>query len=381
MMSFVGKFFRFCSSYGVSVVLLFFLLLLTFFGTLEQVNLGLHEVQKKYFESFFLVHHIGSLPVPLPGAYLVMALLFVNLTCGGILRARKDWRRPGMIIAHAGMLLMLVAGAWTYHFSTSGHLTLYEGGKSNEFVSYYTWELSIGEPGTGEELVIPGTDFKHLTDDAEGEFKATGVLPFKLYLSGYEPNAQPLRGSTDPRAADGIGIRGLPLAKEAERNMAAVYARIEREDGSGETGVLWGQARAPWTVDAGGKQWAIDLRKQRWQLPFTIELDKFHRDLHPGTAMAANFSSDVTKTQDGIEETVEIKMNEPLRHRPYTLFQSGWGPPDAGPNDRLYSTFSVVKNEADQWPLYSCIVVTVGLLIHFLQRLVVHVRQQNRRTA
>ncbi len=44
-------------------------------------------------------------------------------------------------------------------------------------------------------------------------------------------------------------------------------------------------------------------------------------------------------------------------------------PPDARPGDRLYSMFQVVKNPADHWPLYSLIVSSIGLGIHFLTKL------------
>ena len=59
-------------SIGLSCVLLIFLALLTWLGTLEQVNMGLYEVQKKYFESFILFHDVGPLAIPLPGVHLVM---------------------------------------------------------------------------------------------------------------------------------------------------------------------------------------------------------------------------------------------------------------------------------------------------------------------
>lgn len=72
-------------------------------------------------------------------------------------------------------------------------------------------------------------------------------------------------------------------------------------------------------------------------------------------------------------------MNEPLRYEGFTLFQSGWGPQNAGPGEPLFSTFSVVNNPADQWPLYSCLVISAGLLIHFLQKLFSYLRAENRR--
>ncbi len=69
-------------------------------------------------------------------------------------------------------------------------------------------------------------------------------------------------------------------------------------------------------------------------------------------------------------------MNKPLRRDGYVLFQSSWGPSDAGPNDRLFSVFSVVKNPADQWPLIACLITTLGMSIHFGRKLFRYARGQ-----
>ena len=93
--------YRFLSSYGLSCVLFFLLFRLTLMGTLEQIHLGLFDVQKKYFESVFLIHELfGVLPIPLPGAYLVMSALAVNLFLGGIVRARKGPAHWGVLLGH-----------------------------------------------------------------------------------------------------------------------------------------------------------------------------------------------------------------------------------------------------------------------------------------
>ena len=55
-----------------------------------------------------------------------MGLLFINLLCGAITKARKSWRTPGMLIAHSGMLLMIVAGLVAFLLTRSGSLILYE---------------------------------------------------------------------------------------------------------------------------------------------------------------------------------------------------------------------------------------------------------------
>jgi cytochrome c biogenesis protein ResB len=92
--------------------------------------------------------------------------------------------------------------------------------------------------------------------------------------------------------------------------------------------------------------------------------------------MAREFSSFVTKVEDGTSQKIRITMNEPLRHRGYTFYQSSWGPQNGRSDARLYSVFSVVRNPADQVPLYACIVTTAGLVLHFTRRLLEYLKKE-----
>jgi len=379
------KLFDYLASYGFAVILLIFLTLLTFFGTLEQAHTSLYDVQNKYFNSFFVVHDLfGRIPIPLPGVYLLSVLLFINLTCGALIRARKEWRRPGMVIAHFGILYMLVAGFVTFHFSTSGQMTLYPEERSNRFQSYYEWEIEIAELNDGlygKRWLIPGEHFAYMDVNATREF-VHGDLPFDLLLENFLGNSIPQPAQPN-EGAEGYRLVARAPAMEAAQNVAGAYAlAVEKDSRQTHSGLLWGFSAAPWIITVEGQDYAIELRHRTWDLPFTITLDEFIRDLHARTTMAANFESVVTKTQEGeADRQINIRMNEPLRHEGYTFFQSGWGPQNAGPNDRLFSTFAVVNNPADQWPLYSCIVISVGLLIHFVQKLLGYLRAENRRRA
>jgi len=58
------------------------------------------------------------------------------------------------------------------------------------------------------------------------------------------------------------------------------------------------------------------------------------------------------------------------------LYQASWGPSNAHPGQPLFSTFAVVRNPADQWPLVSCIVIALGLVWHFGRMLARHVRRE-----
>ncbi|NIA16298.1 MAG: ResB protein required for cytochrome C biosynthesis, partial [Nitrospiraceae bacterium] len=106
-------------------MLFLLLLLLTYLGTLHQTEYGLFESQQTYFNSIFLIHRaFGTIPVPLPGGYLLVTLLFINLVCGGIIRVRKGWSKLGILVTHVGICVLLVGSFITFEFSESGHMTL-----------------------------------------------------------------------------------------------------------------------------------------------------------------------------------------------------------------------------------------------------------------
>ena len=88
------------------------------------------------------------------------------------------------------------------------------------------------------------------------------------------------------------------------------------------------------------------------------------------------FSSDVTVVEEGSPRTLRISMNEPLRSDGLVLYQASWGPSNAMPGTPLFSTLAVVRNPADQYPLYACILISIGLVIHFSRRLTGYIRAE-----
>jgi hypothetical protein len=371
-------------SYWLACVLLGFLFVLTFLGTIEQVDHGLYEVQKKYFDSLFLVHWVaGTFPIPLPGVYLVLIGLGVNLVIGGLIRIRKSRATLGVIVIHVGILIMLAAGFVKLKFSNEGNVMLYERGRASptmtsavDYQSYYEWEVAIWDaahPVDVKELLIPDTDFADLQGDKTRKFTSPR-LPFELELSHFEKNARVLRKGpmwqADGPVVDGFAVKAVPLDKEAENNVATLYCKV-----NGKDGILFGMEQFPLLVDAKGK-WAIALRKKRYKMPFTVTLEKFTHELYPNTGIAKVYASDVTVAEDQSERHAKIEMNAPLRDHGLVLFQASWGPEAAPPGTPLYSVFAVVQNPSDQWPLISCIVIAVGMLIAFSEKLLRYIRAQ-----
>ncbi|MCF6284867.1 MAG: cytochrome c biogenesis protein ResB [Candidatus Hydrogenedentes bacterium] len=372
------------ASYWLCILLLFLLFLLTLFGTLEQAEHGIYFVQQKYFNSFYLIHELpGGIPLPLPGAYLVMGTLTLNLLFGAIFRSPLHWKRFGILIAHGGIFVLAFSGFVTFHYSVSGHMKLYEGESARYFESYYDWSITVTEVGDnsqGRQFTIPGADFEDMEPGESRRFWAE-EFPFELELSNYQKNSEPRKiENTRPDSVDGIILESIPLAAEEEMNFRGITATlVNNATQEPPKALLWGASRIPWTVPVGEQNYAIHLRHKRYSVPFTITLDKFIRDMHPGTSMAANFESRVTLAEKGTERNVEIKMNHPLRNAGYTLFQASWGPQNAGPNTPLFSSFAVVRNPADQWPKFACYIIGLGMIVHFTQHLLKYLRAETRR--
>ena len=104
-------------SLKLTVIVLLALGVLTWLGTLAQMHLSLHDVQRDYFESWFIVHdtHLPegaetTLRVPLPGGALLIGILFLNLLIGGVIRMKWRWKSCGVLIGHLGILLLLIKG-------------------------------------------------------------------------------------------------------------------------------------------------------------------------------------------------------------------------------------------------------------------------------
>lgn len=382
--SLAGRIFDILSGFGLATILLLLLGLLTWFATLEQVESGLYPTLNKYFhwKSVFLIPELkGKLvPLPLPGGYWVGVVLLVNLTLGGVIRIRKGWKQAGNLISHLGIIFILVAGGVAHHFSERGNMAIREGQNRDAAEDYFEHVVEVAEiqnGAAGSIHVIRGKDLSDLSAGNSRLFRLPN-LPFDLEIGGYLKNASPV--AVTERApdrgeliADGYYLMPRPDEKNAEANTAGCYARIVRRDGSkSEPVILAGASFHPFSVKHGGRVFTIDMRKRLWPMPFTVRLDEFTAQFHPGTMKPAKFISRITRIENGGEAKVTIQMNEPMRYEGLTFFQASYGPPGAAPGQKMYSVFEVVRNPADRWPEYGLYVAAFGMLVTFLTKLGSH---------
>ena len=390
------RIFRLFSSVGLALVVLAFLLLITWIGTEEQPVKGLLVVQEEYFKSWWLWHtfrfpFLGAVTLLLPGVMLLLTVFSINLTCGGLIMLRKSWRTVGVMIAHFSILFLLAGGLLQHRFAKDGYMQLYEGESSDEFVSHHDWVIRIHEVKDGkadfeaEALVVPPTVLK----DLETGTRRVGLpgLPFDLRLYHHAVNAAVMpaafRRPGELPVVDEVFLRELPRETKNELNVAALYVDVIDERGEvAQRGILWGKENQPFTVRMGEKAWLLKMDRERWKIPFAIQLNKFTHEFHPNTGTPRVFKSDVTKIQNGESERMVIEMNKPLQDQGYILFQSGWGPQENGMPvpGAPYSVFAVWRNPTskillipvEHWPLVTLVCAAVGIAIHLILKLVRH---------
>src|SRR5690606_32083339 len=149
---------------------------------------------------------------------------------------------------------------------------------------------------------------------------------FEVQVSNYLKNSapQPVGPFVEARSEVIEGFHLLPLAPNPEVTRNAPGAIVSLRGTHEHRAIAWGFADHPWTVEPPEGRWTVDLRRREWQLPFAIRLEQFIHEYHPGTQIARTYESDVMKIENGEEQRINIRMNEPLRHRGYTFFQSSF---------------------------------------------------------
>jgi hypothetical protein len=405
-------------SMKLAVWLLLILAALTWLGTLAQVGHSIHDVQRQYFESWFVKAELplewwGGKPmfgldqpfvltIPLPGAYPVLALLAANLLVGGMLRLRWSSRNIGVLVVHVGIVMLLAAGFVKLHYSYSGNLMLYEtptdGNRapgrvyeSSRFVSFHDFELAllVDKGGTVEERVVPEQQLWGARDRGNVLVRA-GDLPFTVQVHHWIDDARvlpkgPMVQAENP-VVDGAFLRqhrwGPGEEAKSEQEFAGCYVTIRPDAEPGTDtkpapidAILWGvprqpndENRYPFTFEVRGQRYGLDLRHVTYDLPFSVRLDKFVKEDHPGTRSPREFRSYVTVLAGDEQQQAQIFMNNPLRRDGYVAYQSGWGPqPMGGPP--WYTGLEVSYNPSDIWPAIGCFVIAAGLLCHFFVKL------------
>lgn len=405
------------ASLRVTVVLFALSILLVFFGTLTQMDQGLWTVLHQYFRTglawiplqifvrfgqvFLGVPRTATVPgnFPFPGGWLLGGLLLANLLAAHLVRFKLSWKRAGVLVLHTGLVIMMLSELVTGLFAVEARMTIEANGSSNYVEDHQGTELAIVSPAnsrTDDVVAIPGSMLR------KGGLIENPALPFDVEVVRYLANStvpQDLKENAPTPATAGDGLKQTvserPQVTGVDQNqpydMPSAYVQFKKK-GTGESlgtylvSMWWsdywlaGLAPRPQHVQVDGKAYEVSFRFQRAYKPYTIRLLEFHHDKYMGTDIPKNFSSRVRLTDPARHEEREvvISMNSPLRYGITTLvwdggetfYQSGFLPKDKG------TVLQVVHNPGWLMPYLSCLMVSLGMAVHFGLHLVEFLRRR-----
>src|ERR1700738_444897 len=134
------------TSLKLTIICLAAAMALIFAGTLAQVHLGIHEAQQRYFQSWLVYWPAEGrgFRIPIfPGGHLIGAVLLINLIAAHAKRFQWAWRKLGIHLTHAGLIIMLAGGLFTDLFAVESHMRLSTGDTRNYSEDPRRMELAV----------------------------------------------------------------------------------------------------------------------------------------------------------------------------------------------------------------------------------------------
>ena len=375
---------RILSSLRLTVICLGLGMLLVFLGTLAQVHLGIHAVQARYFQSLLIYWSPPGtgwkIPV-LPGGYLLGTVLLVNLIAAHAVRFQLTRKKLGIILLHFGVILLLIGQLLTGLFARETQMRIDEGqtlGYSEAPREVELAVIDVTDPNFDQVVAIPEEVL------ARGGTIQSPTLPFTLNVRQFMGNARLTMRSQEPQAppsqattgsGKNIVVAEIPrTVKDDERDLTSAFVEVDGVEGPLGTWLLSNAIPDPQGFTLNGHTYELAMRQRRFYKQFALTLLDFAHDRYAGTDIPKNFSSRVRLLDFERNENREvvISMNDPLRYRGFTFYQSGFD------NNDKTTILQVVKNPAMLLPYIACGLVALGLVVQFSMHLFGFVRKRTR---
>jgi hypothetical protein len=295
-------------------------------------------------------------------------------------------RKAGIVLLHTGIVILMLSELTTSLLAKEGQMSVFEGQKVNYVEDTRSVELAVidgSDPASDDVFVIPESRLRRT-----GTIKIDG-LPLEIGTDSAHfmknGSLEPLRpGDRNPatrgaglqwRASDRPESSGVDTSGRVD--LPAAYVKLTGPGGADLgtwlVSILLTMERGPQIVTANGKEYRLLLRFKRTYKPYSVYLYSFRFDRYAGTDTPKDYSSFV-KLEDPDREVVRdvrIWMNNPLRYRGDTLYQSSF---DAATEKG--TVLQVVENRGWMAPYVGCMIVAIGLLGQFQLHLMEFLRKR-----
>jgi len=388
------------ASLQLTVALFAFSVALVFFGTVAQMDHGIWTVVEDYFWSWYvmvpfeLFHKMGTVflaeqypkdappwsgSFPFPAGKLLGGLMLLNLLAAHALRFCFTPKRLGVLLLHAGLILLFVGEFITREYSIEQRMTIDQGDAVSFTEDNRAYELAIvdrSNPKTDQVTVVPASRLASAGDDRIRDDALSVDIRVNTYMAnsafsrdGEKKNPATAGLAVKPRTA-AVAVK-LPVVSGVDPNqkmdLPSAYVTLYQKGtdtaiGTYLVSLLYSTQKLTDNFVLDGKPYELSLRFKRYYKPYRVELLKFRFDRYPGTQKPKNYSSDVKVYDDSgaLVREQTIRMNEPMRYAGETFYQSSFDPSETA------TILQVVNNPGWVLPYVSCTMVGVGLIVHFL---------------
>jgi ABC-type transport system involved in cytochrome c biogenesis permease subunit len=299
-------------------------------------------------------------------------------------------QRGGNVLIHLAVGLLMVGQFAFGDRQIEERMTIVQGETTNMVCRTDEVELAVVTPKDGKDQVtaISGRLLQARVGGEKIEIKG---LPFSIRVVEYFRNSDVVGvGPVAPNTATaGAGKKWLASGRPPEggassrTNIASAYVQLtERSSGRDLGTFLVSQylndqsqvfgASTPDELDAitvDGDEWKLGLRFRREYKPYSVMLEEVRRINYSASDTPRDYSSYVTFTDLPTGEQLRgqrIWMNNPVRYRGETFYQSSYSELDAGNGAKTKMTgLQVVENAGWLVPYVACVLAFWGMLAHF----------------
>lgn len=290
-------------------------------------------------------------------------------------------KRSGIVLLHSGIGLLMFYELHVAMTAIETQMNLQEGETTAFVHDIRTFELAVIDKSAGDKERVTAIPRSMIQSGAKID---SPEIPFKIEITDVLTNSH-LRAAavTDKNPATaGLGVEWFAEPKkpgsgtdmDSKVDMAAAYVTLtdrasSKPIGTYLVGMLLSMSNETDLIRVGDKTYELSLRPKRYYKPFKFTLKDVRKDDYIGTTTPRNYASEVhiIDADQHVDEVKTIWMNNPLRFANETFYQSGYF------RDRAtgveHTTLSVVANSGWMMPYVACMLVSVGMLAHFLMLL------------
>ncbi len=343
--------------------------------------------------SFFLVATNDAYRIPDPGLRIVWqlskSLIVSAVLLAGVLLLFGN--RGGNVLIHLGVGLLMLGQFIFGDAQREERIAIFEGQRTQVAYELDTVELAFIDKSDADKNHVIAFEHPLLERSVSKEtFLSSEKLPFEIRVDRWMTNSTREDRKRPPQSGDddfhltGTGIRDYEFKElpksggaKSQSNFATAYITLRNKEdqktiGSFAVSQLLNDDAILFMADyekveAGGKTWEFGLRFRRNYKPYSILLDDVQLEEYTGTMKAKDYSS-IVKINDEKGDTLQqgrIWMNNPMRYRGETFYQSGYMRANQNPYGVEQTTLQVVTNAGWLIPYVACVLSGLGMLVHF----------------